>query len=250
MKDHLEKSEKHFRLLSENISDLMVLTAPDGKRLYASPSVTTVFGFDVEEYMAFNAWELIHPDDLKMIMAKGGPNERVKKGEDAKPLRYRAKHKNGGYVWVEATSRSSVDEFGGIIIQSVILTASATILGLIPLAVGLNIDFVKLLTELNPHIFFGGDSVTFWGPLSWTMIYGLGFATFLTLIFKDRYKYFGILIFSWAAIVSYSRIYLGAHYPADIVCGAMFGILIGYLTGKIFHMFHVNVGENLEQTLS
>ena len=64
----------------------------------------------------------------------------------------------------------------------VLLTATATILGLIPLAVGLNIDFVKLFTEFNPHIFFGGDSVAFWGPLAWTMIFGLGFATFLTLV--------------------------------------------------------------------
>jgi multidrug efflux pump subunit AcrB len=64
----------------------------------------------------------------------------------------------------------------------VLLTATATILGLIPLAIGLNIDFVKLFTELDPHLFFGGDSVAFWGPLSWTMIFGLGFATFLTLV--------------------------------------------------------------------
>jgi multidrug efflux pump subunit AcrB len=64
----------------------------------------------------------------------------------------------------------------------VILTASATILGLIPLAVGLNIDFVSLFSELNPHIHFGGDNVAFWGPLSWTMIFGLSFATLLTLI--------------------------------------------------------------------
>ncbi len=53
---------------------------------------------------------------------------------------------------------------------------------MIPLAVGFNIDFVTLFTELNPHIYFGGDSTSFWGPLSWTMIFGLGFATFLTLI--------------------------------------------------------------------
>lgn len=64
----------------------------------------------------------------------------------------------------------------------VILTASATMLGLIPLAVGLNIDFSELFTHLNPHLYFGGDSTAFWGPLSWTMIFGLGFATFLTLI--------------------------------------------------------------------
>jgi multidrug efflux pump len=64
----------------------------------------------------------------------------------------------------------------------VILTATAAILGLIPLAVGLNIDFERLLTTGNPHIYIGGDSVVFWGPLSWTMIFGLGFATFLTLL--------------------------------------------------------------------
>jgi multidrug efflux pump len=64
----------------------------------------------------------------------------------------------------------------------VLLTTIAATIGLIPLAVGLNIDFVTLFTELNPHIYFGGDNVAFWGPLSWTMIFGLLFGTFLTLI--------------------------------------------------------------------
>ena len=64
----------------------------------------------------------------------------------------------------------------------VVLTATAAILGLIPLAVGLNIDFETLLSKGNPHLYLGGDSVVFWGPLAWTMIFGLGFATFLTLL--------------------------------------------------------------------
>ncbi|HYG02394.1 MAG TPA: efflux RND transporter permease subunit [Chryseosolibacter sp.] len=64
----------------------------------------------------------------------------------------------------------------------VLLTTMAATMGLIPLAVGLNIDFVTLFTEFNPHIYFGGDNVAFWGPLSWTMIFGLIFGTFLTLI--------------------------------------------------------------------
>src|SRR6195952_1153517 len=64
----------------------------------------------------------------------------------------------------------------------VLLTASAAILGLIPLAIGFNIDFAGLFTHFKPHIYFGGDNVAFWGPLSWTMIFGLGFATIITLI--------------------------------------------------------------------
>lgn len=78
--------------------------------------------------------------------------------------------------------KDAIIEGGKTRMTPVLLTATATILGLVPLAVGLNIDFVKLFTELNPNIFFGGDSVAFWGPLSWTMIFGLSFATFLTLI--------------------------------------------------------------------
>jgi multidrug efflux pump subunit AcrB len=78
--------------------------------------------------------------------------------------------------------REAIAEASKTRMTPVILTALAATLGLIPLAVGLNIDFVKLFTELNPHIYFGGDNVVFWGPLSWTMIFGLIFGTFLTLI--------------------------------------------------------------------
>lgn len=73
-------------------------------------------------------------------------------------------------------------EAGRTRMTPVLLTATAAILGLIPLAVGLNIDFGTLLSKLQPNIYFGGDNVTFWGPLSWTMIFGLGFATIITLI--------------------------------------------------------------------
>ncbi len=76
----------------------------------------------------------------------------------------------------------AIREAGRTRMTPVILTAAATTLGLIPLGIGFNIDFVKLFSELNPHIYFGGDNVAFWGPLSWTMIFGLVFATFLTLI--------------------------------------------------------------------
>jgi ABC-type Fe3+ transport system permease subunit len=62
------------------------------------------------------------------------------------------------------------------------LTALAAIFALIPLGIGFNINFVTLFSQLNPHIFFGGDSVVFWKPLAWTIIFGLAFAFFMTLI--------------------------------------------------------------------
>jgi multidrug efflux pump len=79
-------------------------------------------------------------------------------------------------------AEQAIAEGGSTRITPVILTASAAILGLIPLAIGVNIDFNGLLSHLEPHFFLGGDNVAFWGPLAWTMIYGLIVATFLTLM--------------------------------------------------------------------
>ncbi|MEJ1221674.1 efflux RND transporter permease subunit [Sediminicola sp. 1XM1-17] len=79
-------------------------------------------------------------------------------------------------------ARESIIQGGKARLRPVILTAITTVLGLIPLAIGLNIDFFALFSEFNPHIYIGGDNVIFWGPLAWTVIYGLIVATFLTLI--------------------------------------------------------------------
>jgi len=78
-------------------------------------------------------------------------------------------------------TREAVIQAGKTRIIPVMLTALAAILGFIPIAVGFNINFVTLFSELNPHIFFGGDNVAFWKPLSWTLIFGLIFAFFMTL---------------------------------------------------------------------
>jgi multidrug efflux pump subunit AcrB len=99
----------------------------------------------------------------------------------------------------------AVVEAGATRMTPVILTATAAILGLIPLAIGLNIDFAGLFAHFKPHIHLGGDNVAFWGPLAWTMIFGLLVATFLTLLivpcmyivaYKTKHKIF-IPISKW-----------------------------------------------------
>lgn len=78
--------------------------------------------------------------------------------------------------------RDAIIEGGATRLRPVLLTAITTVLGLIPLAMGINFNFFTLISELDPKIFIGGDNTALWGPMSWTIIYGLSFATFLTLV--------------------------------------------------------------------
>ncbi len=117
-------------------------------------------------------------------------------------------------------TREAAIQAGSIRIIPVMLTAVATILGLLPLAVGFNIDFVSFFQHLNPHIFFGGDSVVFWGPLSWTIIFGLIFAFFLTLV----------MVPSMYIIAERLR------RPMDKFYGTKFIALLGF-TGPLFFLF-------------
>jgi multidrug efflux pump subunit AcrB len=80
-------------------------------------------------------------------------------------------------------TREAIIQAGKTRITPVFLTAITTIFGLIPLAIGFNINFITLFSQLKPHIYFGGDNVMFFGSLAWSIIFGLAFSTFLTLAF-------------------------------------------------------------------
>lgn len=95
--------------------------------------------------------------------------------------------------------KESVIEGGAIRFTPVLLTASSTVLGLVPLAISLNLNFGTLISRFDPQIFFGGDSSVFWEPLSWSIIYGLSFATIITLLVIPVIYYLTKQAESWLA---------------------------------------------------
>jgi multidrug efflux pump subunit AcrB len=93
------------------------------------------------------------------------------------------KEKGGdGAILTDDEVKESIINGGKVRLRPVLLTAITTVLGLIPLAIGFNFDFAGFITDLDPNIYMGGDNAAVWGPMAWTVVYGLTFATFLTLV--------------------------------------------------------------------
>jgi multidrug efflux pump len=80
------------------------------------------------------------------------------------------------------TRREALVKAGITRFRPVVLTAVTTVLGLVPLAIGLNFDFVGLFTALSPNLYWGGEQAAWWAPMAIAVIVGLSFATVLTLV--------------------------------------------------------------------
>lgn len=85
--------------------------------------------------------------------------------------------------------------------------------------------FIRIVQSRTSFSFFSGHASS-----------SMGVATFLNLIFKKDFKYFWLL-FLWPLIFAYSRIYLGLHYPLDIICGYLCGAIVGFLMFKLYQIF-------------
>ncbi len=115
-------------------------------------------------------------------------------------LRERKRASKGMNKYGKLSTEEIIDtivESGRTRLRPVLLTAITTVLGLFPLAIGFNINFGRLLREGNPEIYWGGQNADFWGPMAWAVIYGLIFATFLTLVIVPVMYYLSDRLSLW-----------------------------------------------------
>ena len=108
---------------------------------------------------------------------------------------------------------ASIVEAGKTRLRPVLLTAITTVLGLFPLAIGLNINFGRLLREGNAELYWGGQNADFWGPMAWAVIYGLIFATFLTLVIVPVMYYLSDRITLWLRKITGKNVSVATEVP-------------------------------------
>lgn len=91
----------------------------------------------------------------------------------------------------------------------------------------------ELLIQAKVHLLNGHCGGTY-GFVSSHAANTFALATFLSLLFENRFRYFALPVFIWAAFVSYSRIYSGVHYPGDVIAGGLVGAGIGIAVYKLY----------------
>ncbi|QMU29260.1 PAS domain S-box protein [Adhaeribacter radiodurans] len=120
----LRKSEKQFRLITENMTDLVCLHEPDGKIIYASPSARDILGYTPEDMIDVSPYEFIHSKDKKRIIEK--VIEILTTGKSAKNIEYRIRRKDGQYIWVD-TGLRPIFNAGGKVIEVQTVSRDITI---------------------------------------------------------------------------------------------------------------------------
>ncbi len=111
--EELAASEEHFRLITENGSDLVRTHDLNDKPLYVSPSVTRMLGYTPSEFLKFGSLELVHPDDKELgAPSRSKPSSERDRNE---PVEYRVRHKDGSYRWLETNFGSLRDASGKLI---------------------------------------------------------------------------------------------------------------------------------------
>lgn len=111
--EELARSEERFRLLAEKMSDLVCLHGPDGRYLYLSPSCRRMLGYDPEELIGVDPYDLFYPDDAARI--RSGPHSEALEGDTPAPITYRIRKKSGEYIWLETLTEPILDEDGEVV---------------------------------------------------------------------------------------------------------------------------------------
>jgi len=105
----IQQSEARYRLLAENVRDVVCLHAPDGTYRWVSPSVEEVVGYKPETFIGTKPFDWIHPDDERRVRLH---HAHLQDGSPSAPIRYRFWHRDGHYVWLETLSRFIFDDEG------------------------------------------------------------------------------------------------------------------------------------------
>jgi PAS domain S-box-containing protein len=111
--DTLRQNEEQFRLLAEKTSDLVCLHEPDGRYLYVSPSSRRLLGYEPEDLLGTDPYDLFHPEDLERIRSEA--HEKALDGQGAVSVTYRIRKESGDYTWFETLTEPILDESGNVV---------------------------------------------------------------------------------------------------------------------------------------